>query len=177
MRRKIVIERATRDDEPSLLDIGVRCFGSMGVSHRQLLYQITRAKGIVLVARVNGMVVGGIVCLTHAGWKRAHVYYLAVHPDWRRRHVGRRLLKAAINYAYSEGMVAVTLEVKKDNEPAFCLYRGSGFSIQKLLLDYYFFHDAYRMRAELFPNATRMVNGYSRGRRRLYPPRATGETR
>jgi ribosomal protein S18 acetylase RimI-like enzyme len=121
----------------------------MAVSRERLHYQITRAKGVVLVARVDGRVTGGIVCLTHAGQKIARIDSLAVHPDWQGKKIGRRLLKAAIAYARSTGMTAMTLEVNTWNAPAFCLYRSSGFSILETLPCYYFYDDAYRMKMML----------------------------
>jgi ribosomal protein S18 acetylase RimI-like enzyme len=125
----------------------------MGSSRRQLLYQITRAKGAVFVARADGKAVGCLVCLTHAARKSSRIFSLAVHPEMQGRGLGRRLLKEAFAYSRSAGMRAITLEVKTENTVAYWLYRTSGFSIVETLPQYYFLgYDAYRMRVELYPS-------------------------
>ena len=148
-----MITRATREDLPALVEIEKRCFGFMGGSRCRLLYQITRAKGAVFVARTDGQVAGVIVCLTHAARKSSRIFTLAVHPEMQGRGLGRRLLKEAFAYSRSAGMRAITLEVKTENTVAYWLYRTSGFSIVETLPEYYFLgYDAYRMRVELYPS-------------------------
>lgn len=52
---------------------------------------------------------------------------LAVHPDFRRRGIGRSLTLAAIARARECGGELVTLEVRAENTPAYDLYRSLGF--------------------------------------------------
>lgn len=80
-----------------------------------------------LVARQGGAVVG------YAGvWlmvDEAHITTFAVHPDWRRQGIGRRLLLAMLRVADELRARRVTLEVRVSNRAAQELYRTHGFEI------------------------------------------------
>lgn len=59
----------------------------------------------------------------------AHVEQVSVHPDWARRHIGRRLLGAAEDWAYDRGLPALTLTTFAEvpwNAP---YYRRLGFRV------------------------------------------------
>jgi mycothiol synthase len=53
--------------------------------------------------------------------------YMGVHPEWRRRGVGRLLLARALALARCEEYAAMTLAVDGDNIPAVRLYDSFGF--------------------------------------------------
>ena len=77
------------------------------------------------VAEVEGRVVGFIVL-----WlviDEAHVATLAVHPDFRRQGIARRLLETLLTAAREAGARLATLEVRAGNLPAQALYRRYGF--------------------------------------------------
>lgn len=59
---------------------------------------------------------------------RAHIATLAVHPDWRRKQLGKYLLLIALEQAFQEGKRQVTLEVRTSNHVAYQLYTGLGFT-------------------------------------------------
>jgi ribosomal-protein-alanine N-acetyltransferase len=56
-----------------------------------------------------------------------HINNLAVHPQWRREGVARRLLTYVLAAADGAGAVRATLEVRMSNEPARRLYERFGF--------------------------------------------------
>lgn len=58
-----------------------------------------------------------------------HISTIAVHPQWRRRHLGEWLLLHAIDDGTARGATLVTLEVRVDNAPAQALYRKYGFEV------------------------------------------------
>jgi [ribosomal protein S18]-alanine N-acetyltransferase len=80
-----------------------------------------------LVARQGGAVVGyaGVWLMVDA----AHITTFAVHPDWRRQGVGRRLMYALLLVATEMRAARMTLEVRVSNLAAQALYRGHGFEI------------------------------------------------
>ncbi|MGE5554030.1 MAG: ribosomal protein S18-alanine N-acetyltransferase [Betaproteobacteria bacterium] len=82
-------------------------------------------RAVYLVAREEGKVIG------YAGmWRildEGHITNLAVHPDARRRGVGRRLLDALCNLAVARGLRRLTLEVRVSNVAAQHLYESFGF--------------------------------------------------
>lgn len=58
----------------------------------------------------------------------ADVTTLAVHPEHRRRGVGRALLAAALAEASRRGADRVLLEVAQTNDAALALYAAAGFA-------------------------------------------------
>jgi [ribosomal protein S18]-alanine N-acetyltransferase len=85
-----------------------------------------------------------------ARWQRAVVGYVcrwltdaleiqnvAVHPDWRRRAIGRRLVGIALDDGRAAGVGRALLEVRQTNQPAIALYRTLGFRETGLRHRYY----------------------------------------
>jgi [ribosomal protein S18]-alanine N-acetyltransferase len=58
----------------------------------------------------------------------AHIGTLAVHPLWRRRGLGEKLLVTLLRQARELGAVLATLEVRAGNQAAQQLYRRHGFA-------------------------------------------------
>lgn len=56
-----------------------------------------------------------------------HINTLAVHPEWRRRNIGERLLQAALDIALALNAASATLEVRVSNLAAQRLYLKFGF--------------------------------------------------
>ena len=78
-----------------------------------------------LVARVGDEITayGGMWLMVDEG----HIITFAVHPAWRRRHIGERLLLAFLDLAVDRGAHEATLEVRLSNLPARRLYEKFGF--------------------------------------------------
>lgn len=74
-----------------------------------------------------GVVVGAIVVWLVVD--EAHIATLAVHPDYRRRGIGTKLLKTALQECARLGMHTATLEVRAGNLEAQALYRRLGFEV------------------------------------------------
>jgi len=58
---------------------------------------------------------------------QAHVVTIAVREAFRRQGAGGLLLLAAMEVAFAESMESVTLEYRRDSEPARALYEKFGF--------------------------------------------------
>ncbi|HEY8486587.1 MAG TPA: ribosomal protein S18-alanine N-acetyltransferase, partial [Limnochordales bacterium] len=88
-----------------------------------------------LVARVHGRTVGyvGIWIVADEG----HITNVAVHPDYRSRGVGRRLLHAITELAIRKGARRLTLEVRRSNLRAQSLYQSLGFQSVGVRRGYY----------------------------------------
>jgi ribosomal-protein-alanine N-acetyltransferase len=68
----------------------------------------------------------------------AHVNNLAVHPDFRRRGYGRRLMKEMMRVAWRDGEITqMTLEARVTNAPAIELYMSMGFEVAGRRKSYY----------------------------------------
>jgi ribosomal-protein-alanine N-acetyltransferase len=77
------------------------------------------------VARLGDRVVafGGIWLMVDD----AHITTFGVHPEHRRRGIGRRLLLELADVALELGSARLTLEVRVSNEAAQALYQSFGF--------------------------------------------------
>ena len=78
-----------------------------------------------LVAVDNGFVQGYIGSQTVLG--ESDMLNLAVHPDHRRKGIGRLLTQALCDSLKEGGSHCITLEVRVSNEPAKTLYESMGF--------------------------------------------------
>jgi ribosomal-protein-alanine N-acetyltransferase len=78
-----------------------------------------------MVARVGDEIAGfgGLWLMVD----EAHVTTFAVHPRWRRRRIGERLLLALLDIALARRAREATLEVRLSNLPARRLYEKYGF--------------------------------------------------
>jgi len=83
---------------------------------------------VYLVARFGAKVVGfgGM----HVMWEDSHVTNVAVHPLFRGRGLGERLMNELITRAQARGANRMTLEVRDSNRTAQNLYRKLGFTTE-----------------------------------------------
>lgn len=79
------------------------------------------------VAEEDGQILGYGGMLTVPG--EGQITNIAVHPDARRRGIGRSLLSFLLREADARGLEQVVLEVRKSNGPALSLYRDAGFTL------------------------------------------------
>jgi ribosomal-protein-alanine N-acetyltransferase len=102
----------------------------------------------------------GYLCFWEIGHE-IHITNLAVHPEWRRRGVARRLLATALAEGVSRGVVLAFLEVRPTNTRALALYDSLGFQVIGRRNGYYFDtgEDALVMEARLGGDAARAVAG------------------
>lgn len=69
--------------------------------------------------------------------EEGHITNVAVHPDCRRRHLGRHLVASLISATFEEGLRDYTLEVRVGNLPAIRLYESFGFREAGIRKGYY----------------------------------------
>ena len=80
--------------------------------------------------------IAGYLCRWHVA-DEIHVLNVAVHPQYRRLRLGSVLLEEALREARAVGAEAVTLEVRRSNEPAQRLYLVFGFEEVGVRRNYY----------------------------------------
>jgi len=88
-----------------------------------------------MVARVDGKVAayGGMWLVLDEG----HITNIAVHPDYRGRKIGEKLVLSLLEKARSCGVLNITLEVRASNTAARSLYKKLGFVDSGVRKGYY----------------------------------------
>ena len=62
---------------------------------------------------------------------------LAVHPDYRKKGIGKKLMKSLISSLKEEDCNAITLEVRESNTVAKNLYKSLGFLSEGIRKNFY----------------------------------------
>ena len=149
MENSVNIRTATHADLENIVEVENACFDYDRFSRRQLNYLIAHAQGVCYVAECKGRIVGYISLLYRAGSSCIRIYSVAVHPDFRGRHLGKKFVDKAKDYAFHNGFHQISLEVKTDNLVAIDLYKKRGFNVISILENYYAdLSDAFRMKLQ-----------------------------
>jgi ribosomal-protein-alanine N-acetyltransferase len=132
---KVEIGSMTIDDLAAVHAIEQASFTTPWPPHAYRSELETNRLASYLVARRDGQVVayGGVWLMVD----EAHLTTFAVHPEWRRRGIGDRLLLALLDVAIERGAREATLEVRLSNLPARRLYEKFGFRPVGLRPHYY----------------------------------------
>jgi ribosomal-protein-alanine N-acetyltransferase len=129
-----VVGNMTESDLDEVLAIERQSFPSAW-SRASYERELTNRSSYYFTARLGGSLVGYV-----GMWivmDEAHITTLAVHPAYRRRGLGGRLLAHLIELARRHGASRVTLEVRERNHAAIAMYRKFGFTRKGLLPGYY----------------------------------------
>lgn len=139
MADAIEIRPARRGDVEAQVELERLCFVSHRIGRRQMQYLQASPRAVTLTAESHGRVVGHIVGLQrrHRRCMSGRVYSLAVHPDYRGRGLGRRLMQAMLTELAARQTRRVYLEVELSNASAVKLYEHLGFRRIGVLSDYY----------------------------------------
>jgi len=127
---EVIIRRMERRDVHSVYAIDVQSF-TLPWSERSYIYDLEQnpaARSWVAELpeddrepKIIGMIVMWLII------DEAHIGTIAVHPEYRRRGIGRKLLQVALNEAKESGAEYVYLEVRRTNLAAQSLYQNLGF--------------------------------------------------
>lgn len=132
---KITIRDMTVADIDQVREVETRSFTTPWSRQAFLAELCDNAYASYIVACADGRVVGyGGMWLI---FNDAHVTNIAVHPDFRGRGIGERILLELMKRAREAGMHGMTLEVRPSNTAALALYRKHGFIQRGVRRRYY----------------------------------------
>ncbi len=136
-----IVRNAIPADVPAILEMEHLSFEHAGerFGERHIRYLIESRRAIVIVAEVDGRILGWAAGFA---WTRGkipwgRVYSLAVHPASRGRRLGPLLLTELIDALTQRGAARTFLEVRPDNHTAIRLYEKFGFTTCRTMKDYY----------------------------------------
>jgi len=87
---------------------------------------LARNPNTALVAVEEGEIAGTILC-GHDG-RRGHIYHLAIEEKYRRRGVGRELLRRSLAGLEKEGVKKTSLVVFRENGAGNTFWEAEGFA-------------------------------------------------
>jgi ribosomal protein S18 acetylase RimI-like enzyme len=133
------LRAATLADLDALLALEEACFPPhQAYSRAEYRYALAQGRSVNLVEDApDGRAVGFVGAFHHRAWRVGHVYTLNVHPEARRRGLGRRLMDACEARLADAGMRRVALEVNVANHAAIALYEALGYARTARLPGYY----------------------------------------
>lgn len=132
---EIIIRRMREKDLDRIMKVEKGAFTTPW-SRESFLLEITKNQlARYLIAEVDGLVVGygGIWLILDEG----HITNIAVDKEYRRLGIGKRILEELIGLCKKCNIVAMTLEVRQNNEPAKNLYKEYEFIEYGIRPNYY----------------------------------------
>jgi ribosomal-protein-alanine N-acetyltransferase len=97
--------------------------------------QIRDPDTMVLIASRDGAISG--FAIMKFGDDQAHLFLLAVQPEFRRAGIGRSLIAWLEKSCHTAGIQAIRLEVRASNRGAIRFYRSLGYRILGQVAGYY----------------------------------------
>lgn len=110
---------------------------------------------MVLIASWHGVIAG--FAIMRFGDKQAHLFLLAVQPEYRRTGIGRSMMEWLEKSCRTAGIQAVRLEVRSSNRSAIQFYRNLGYRFLGKVAGYYDRRESAAIMAKLL---NERVRGY-----------------
>lgn len=102
---------------------------SYDTSDEYLLSMLENSSCIILGAVVEGRIVGGLVAFEMTpihGTKELYIYDIAVHPEFQKQGLGKKLMAAIKEEARIRGVGTIFVEAESEDEGAVAFYRALG---------------------------------------------------
>jgi ribosomal protein S18 acetylase RimI-like enzyme len=120
-------------DEEAVVGLWVACelTRPWNDPRRDIARKLADSPELLLVGEEDGQVVGTVMAGYdgHRGW----VNYLAVHPAWQGRGLGRALMDEAEERLAALGCAKINLQVRDENEAARGFYEAIGYRLEPIV--------------------------------------------
>ncbi|MGL1862370.1 MAG: ribosomal protein S18-alanine N-acetyltransferase [Pseudodesulfovibrio sp.] len=117
-----------------LIELEKLCF-AYSWTRDQFLMGLERGVFTILGVRNNGILVGYIAFSLIED--EMEILNLAVHPDFRKRHIGTKLLDRGFKICRKKGIAKSFLDVKESNVAAIDMYEKFGYTQIGIRKKYY----------------------------------------
>jgi N6-L-threonylcarbamoyladenine synthase len=132
---QIIIDPMRLRDIPDILEVENLSFPTPWSKEAFLSELLDNDKAYYMVAKVDNRPVAYIGVWIVAG--EGHITNIAVHPNYRRKGIGRRLMLAVEEIARNRFCDCIWLEVRESNETAKNLYSSLGYKMISIRRGYY----------------------------------------
>ena len=126
------ISPLTIDAYDDVLRLWRSCEG-VGLSEADLRENIRsyldRNPGMSFVAKIDGTLAGAILC-GHDG-RRGYMHHLAVHPEYRRKGLGRLLVRTCLSALKQAGITKCHGLVFRDNSEGIAFWKNAGWTVRE----------------------------------------------
>jgi ribosomal protein S18 acetylase RimI-like enzyme len=96
---------------------------------------LAAGSALVLLAEIDGRLAGTIIG-TYDGW-RAHVYRLAVHPDFRRQGLALALVAELEKWFGQRGARRIIPLVEKEHADAMGFWKAAGYTVDPRIVRFF----------------------------------------
>ena len=130
----LTLKKLTKEDVDGLYEVSslsLKETWSLGSIEQELSNKFAR----YIVCKDGDKVIGFIGAWLIAS--EGQITNLAVHPDYRKRGIGKKLMKSLISSLKNEDCNAITLEVRESNTVAKNLYKNLGFLSEGIRKNFY----------------------------------------
>lgn len=124
----VVVRAVQSSDLPALSHLDALCFEPHWTKHETALSSAVLDHSFFVVAEDQQHLAGYAYATIHFGGRLVHLVRIAVHPRWRGKAIGARLLAELVSFARVHASDLITLNTQSYNEPAQQLYRWFGFA-------------------------------------------------
>lgn len=130
----LTLKKLTKEDVDGLYEVSslsLKETWSLGSIEQELSNKFAR----YIVCKDGDKVIGFIGAWLIAS--EGQITNLAVHPDYRKKGIGKKLMKSLISSLKNEDCNAITLEVRESNTVAKNLYKNLGFLSEGIRKNFY----------------------------------------
>ena len=136
MDEEIILRQCLEEDIEAVLELWRVADATASVTDTSHDLRLTINSGVSsgIVSQGGDRIIGSIIG-TFDGW-RGNIYRLAVHPEYRRRGIARRLVSEAETYLRGQGAKRVAAVLEKDHPWATGFWDSTEFVLKPLDLRY-----------------------------------------
>jgi ribosomal protein S18 acetylase RimI-like enzyme len=131
---KIGIRIGKLEDLPALVNLGK--FSSVQYSKSFWKYQITHNFLVIAVDQDSGKIIGEIFGNSELPME-FYIGSLIIHPNYRKRHIGLRLIQALLLDAKNHALFIAHLHIRQSNSSCITLFQKLGSKTLNLLENFY----------------------------------------
>jgi ribosomal-protein-alanine N-acetyltransferase len=131
---RVHIRWMIRRDMPEVLQIEEDSY-DYPWSEEDFLRCLRQRNCIGMVAELGEKVVGFMIYELHKN--KLHILNFAVHPSYRRQHIGAQMIQKLVSKLSSHRRTSITLEVRETNLTAQVFFRDAGFRAVRVVREYF----------------------------------------